>query len=326
MTAGAIDGAGAVPPKIATPCVFCGSASGNVLTIREMMFGTRRPYHYFHCAACGACELRSTVSLAEHYPSNYDAYRVQPRPAGVRRWLRTLRNRGVFRGNPAGLLLDRIAPYPVFGAARWFRRMRARTDWAMLDVGCGSGELLRDLRESGFARAEGIDPFLPDVAIPAVTGLVRRGTLEDVSGPYDLIMLHHVLEHIPGQRATLRRVAGLLRTDGYCLVRIPILPNAAWELYREHWVQFDAPRHVVIHSVESITRLAEEAGFMVEHVEFDSTEFQFMGSELYARDVPLSALASSFSPPEIRRFRTEARRLNAQGRGDQAAIYLRRIG
>ena len=313
-----------MPPTSVSPCAFCSGASGEVLRIREMMFGTGRPHDYFLCATCGACELRSPVSLTEHYPADYHAYRAQPRPVGVRRWLRTLRNAGVFRANPAGLLLEQIAPYPVYGASRWFPRMGVTTDWTILDVGCGGGELLRDLREAGFHRAEGIDPYLPGAALRALAGFVRRATIHDVSGPYDLVMLHHVLEHIPEQQATLYRLAELLRIDGYCLVRIPILPNAAWERYREHWVQFDAPRHVVIHSIQSLNRLAGEAGLALEHVEFDSTEFQFLGSELYRRDMPLSALASAFSPRQVRHFRDQARRLNAERRGDQAAIYLRR--
>ena len=324
MTGGAPEGAGAVPSTSASPCGFCGGPSGEVLRIREMMFGTARPYDYFLCATCRACELRSPVSLAEHYPDDYHAYRVQPRPVGVRRWLRTVRNLGVFRANPAGLMLERLAPYPVYGATRWFPRMGVTTDWAILDVGCGSGELLRDLREAGFHRAEGIDPYLPGAALPAVADYVRRATLDDVNGPYDLVMLHHVLEHVREQRNTLRRISQVIRVGGYCLIRIPILPNAAWERYQEHWVQFDAPRHVVIHSIQSLDHLAGEAGLALEHVEFDSTEFQFMGSELYRRDMPLSALASAFSPRQVRHFRNQARRLNAERRGDQAAIYLRR--
>lgn len=288
------------------------------------MFGSRASYEYFLCGECGACHLRSPVSLAEHYPAGYEPFRMRPRPVGMRGWLRRLRNLGVFSGNPAGRALDRIAPYPVPGASRWFRRVRATRDWRILDVGCGNGELLRDLKDAGFRYAEGIDPFLPDDALRAMQGSARRATLDEATGAYDLVMLHHVLEHIPEQLNTLLRIRHLLRPGGYCIIRVPILPNAAWERYREHWVQFDAPRHVVIHSLASLRRLSERAGMRVMHVEYDSTELQFMGSELYSRDIPLSALGTAFTAADRRRFRRQARRLNAQGRGDQVAIYLRR--
>jgi hypothetical protein len=68
--------------------------------------------------------------------------------------------------------------------------------------------------------------------------------------------------------------------------------------------------------------LGERAGLTLEAVEFDSTELQFTGSELYRRDRPLTSGTTSFSRAEIRRFRARARALNAEGRGDQAAFYF----
>ena len=79
-------------------------------------------------------------------------------------------------------------------------------------------------------------------------------------------------------------------------------------------------------------RLAEAAGLRVERVVDDSTEFQFLGSELYVRDIPLrsggahelDAKGSIFSPEEVQQFRWLAEELNASGRGDQAAFYLKK--
>jgi hypothetical protein len=95
-------------------------------------------------------------------------------------------------------------------------------------------------------------------------------------------------------------------------------------------VQLDAPRHLFIHSVKSMETLAAQAGLRVAEVAWDSTEFQFWGSEQYLRDIPLRADASYATRPEksifsarqIADFRTKAAELNALGRGDQAAFFL----
>jgi hypothetical protein len=60
-------------------------------------------------------------------------------------------------------------------------------------------------------------------------------------------------------------------------------------------------------------------------VVFDSTSFQFVGSELYSRGLPLTESVrarSLFTSEQIRNWKRKARELNLSGRGDQAAFYL----
>lgn len=266
-------------------------------------------------------QLDQPVSSAEQYPPEYYAFTPQPRATGLRRVVRRWRNRGVFRGGPFRWLAH-AKPYPVAGAERWFVAMRVTRESRILDVGCGSGELVRDLIEAGFTNVVGIDPYAATVADAGAR--IRRAWLHEMTGEFDVIMLHHVLEHMPDQEESLRHIGRLLAPGGACLIRVPVLPNEAWTRYREHWVQLDAPRHLFIHTAASLASLAERVGLTIDRVEHDSTEFQFTGSELYSRDVPLSSLPGAYSSAELRRFRSEAARLNAQGRGDQASFYLRR--
>lgn len=288
-----------------------------------MMFGTRDEFDYFECERCGGLQLVSEVDVADYYPTDYHAFLPQSRPRGLRGLARRWRDRGVFRGDLIGRLLNRVAPYPVLGAERWFRVLDVPRDARIVDVGCGSAELLRDLHASGFSNLTGIDLYLPDEVLPLLPPFVRKGDMADLDGLFDVVMLHHVLEHMPDQDAALRAVAALLHPDGVALVRIPVI-GAAWEQYGEDWVQIDAPRHFYIHSIRSFERLAARAGLTVERIDYDSTEFQFTGSELYRRDVPLTQLPTAYSPGQLRHFRREARRLNRLGRGDQAAFYLRK--
>jgi SAM-dependent methyltransferase len=182
---------------------------------------------------------------------------------------------------------------------------------------------VRDLADAGFRRTEGIDPVLPEDVVAQLPGNIHKAALDDVDGEYDVVMLHHVLEHMPDQDEALRQVARVLRPAGYCLIRLPVMPNEAWRRYRENWVQLDAPRHLFIHSEKSLELVASRAGLRIEHVEYDSTEFQFVGSEQYMRNVPLNQ-PHGVAPADVRRFRREARRLNRIRQGDQAAFYLRK--
>jgi len=106
------------------------------------------------------------------------------------------------------------------------------------------------------------------------------------------------------------------------LVRVPTVSSYAWEHYRENWIQLEAPRHFFLHSRRSLGLAAEQAGLSIDAVEDDSTEIQFVGSDLYARDIPFMSGFPSVTRREILSARRRAARLNRHGRGDQAAFYL----
>jgi hypothetical protein len=63
-------------------------------------------------------------------------------------------------------------------------------------------------------------------------------------------------------------------------------------------------------------------------IEDDSDGFQFWGSEMYRRDVPMNAPGAHskkkpmFAPAELESWEVQARVLNAEGRGDQFAAVL----
>jgi predicted SAM-dependent methyltransferase len=145
-------------------------------------------------------------------------------------------------------------------------------------------------------------------------------------------MFHHAFEHVPDPLETLVSTARLLVPGGICLIRIPIGGSYAWEHYRTNWVQLDAPRHYFLHTVDSMRLLASRSGLLLDQVIYDSTEFQFWGSEQYQRDIPLyspqsykqNPQHSIFTPEQIATFHHQAEELNQQGRGDQAAFYLRK--
>lgn len=98
----------------------------------------------------------------------------------------------------------------------------------------------------------------------------------------------------------------------------------AWENYKTHRVQIDAPRHFFLHTTRSFEVLAEKAGLKIWDIVFDSTEMQFWGSEQYARGIPYMAensylvnpKKSIFSAREIKRFRKMAQDLNVKKQGD----------
>jgi SAM-dependent methyltransferase len=80
---------------------------------------------------------------------------------------------------------------------------------AVLEVGCGDGELARELDAAGY-EVVAIDPEAPSGPI------FRTVKLEDFqdSGPFDAVVASLSLHHIEGLAAATEKIGGLLKPDG----------------------------------------------------------------------------------------------------------------
>ena len=102
---------------------------------------------------------------------------------------------------------------------------------AILDIGCGFGQMLRALREEGYQSLEGIDIAQRAVQacradghevtqVESIPGFCREGGRR-----YDFIIMSHVLEHIEKSEvvATLHAIRTHLMKDGGALVVMTLL-------------------------------------------------------------------------------------------------------
>ncbi len=90
-----------------------------------------------------------------------------------------------------------------------------------LDVGCGDGKFLNGLQDLGWD-TYGIEPS-------SSVAFLRHHRLESPpqDGSFDLVVLHHVLEHVIEPLALLRAVSATLRDGGGLFVSVPRLDTLA---------------------------------------------------------------------------------------------------
>lgn len=318
-------------------CRVCESeGDADVFRAREMMFGSREPFDYAKCGACGCLQIVSVPGdLARHYPPDYYSMAPRDEPAkaqGLKQRLIEAYCRSValapasLKAAAARRLLPEPQDFARFGA--YLQRSRLHSaDERILDVGCGASPyVLAAFRRCGFRHVEGIDPFIAqDLEYHGVP--VRKRELSAMEGRFGLVMFHHALEHMPDPMAALRKAAQLLRPGGTCLVRIPVVDTFFWRTYGLNWVELDAPRHLYLFGVKALARAAESAGFVLRDTVFDSEPWELAGSVLYQRDIPLRSspdLNSHFSAEEREGFRRDVARLNAANDAGRACFYLER--
>jgi 2-polyprenyl-3-methyl-5-hydroxy-6-metoxy-1,4-benzoquinol methylase len=297
-----------------------------------MMFGFRDEFEYFQCSQCNCLQLSNfPENIAKYYPADYYSFSPVNQIAAIRPfWDKMRYNYLLFRNGVLGKYLYNKYPFdnPFFlNQIFLLQQIYLTKKTRILDVGCGQGEFLYNLSKSSLETLLGIDPFIAEDIIYNKKLKILRKDISEVGGHWDIVMFHHSFEHIPNPEETLQAVSRLLSNGGVCLLRIPIVPCFAWEHYKENWLQLDAPRHFFLHSQESIRILAERANLTLKEIIYDSNVFQFIGSELYLRDIPLHHnppfdISSIFSEADIKMYSEEAERLNKERKGDQAAFYL----
>ncbi|MFA6598887.1 MAG: class I SAM-dependent methyltransferase [Ignavibacteriaceae bacterium] len=311
-------------------CKICGNEKGNQFyNVREMQFGTRDTFIYCQCSSCSCLQLTNPpANLSTYYPAQYFSFQL-PKENYIKKKLNIYRDRYSF-GIPSFVGKIVFSKYGTPTYITWLNEMNVTLSSRILDVGSGIGKLLYRMGNAGFQNLTGIDAFIEkDIQYSNGVQILKK-SLSETNEKFDLIMMHHSLEHMEDQHAVFKKLATMLYPGKYLFIRIPICTSYAWEYYKENWFALEAPRHFFNHSLKSLHYLAEQYGFVIKKTIYDSRSIQLYGSEQYRQDIPLMDERSYFVNPEnsiftqlqLEEFEKETKRLNENMRGDQAGFFL----
>jgi 2-polyprenyl-3-methyl-5-hydroxy-6-metoxy-1,4-benzoquinol methylase len=290
---------------------------------REMMFGFRDKFLYFKCPICGCLQISEIPNdLSKYYPKNYYSY--QQNTVINNKFKRKIKHLLV-NAYMQGLTILRYGPHlknfevSKLVLLRILKNFNKRC--SILDIGCGVGNLLLEMKNWGYSNLTGIDPFIEKDILYQSGIKILKQTISEHSDKYDFIMLHHSFEHMPDPHAALKDIHKILKDDGLLLIRIPVSDSYAFRKYQNNWFQLDAPRHFFLHTTSSISYLAKNNNFVVKDIIYDSYDGQILCSEKYIRDIKLHD-QMEFSPSYIKRCKEFVKWLNEIKDGDQCCFVL----
>lgn len=168
-----------------------------------------------------------------------------------------------------------VSHMPSVGDAAELEVMRipASESGHLLDVGCGDGTFLRRMRAAGWTVA-GTEPDAKAAArLAAQEGFPVYSALEDLvqeqSQRFDVIVLSHVVEHLPDPTHTLVMLRRLLNKEGRLLLTTPNALSLGLRIFGTSWRGLEPPRHFNVFTPDSLCQLLRSVGFHVERVRTD---------------------------------------------------------
>lgn len=269
-------------------CPACGARrSAPRFSLADGLHGIPGSFRYRSCRACGSVfqdPRVADVDLGRLYPPDYYARGGVSEPASV----------AAPPGRPGAGVRDRVrgavrravAPAPGEGRGGWGARALARSRWLRerafhdrvidellpwrtpagraLDVGCGSGRLMAALAGVGWSvegaemDAEAAEAARRGTGLPVHVG--SASSLGAGLDPYDLVVMMHVLEHLPSPVEAMANLARLLAPGGRLVVVCPNPESLLARRFGAAWYHWDAPRHLVVLPAGALARAGRRAG------------------------------------------------------------------
>jgi SAM-dependent methyltransferase len=255
---------------MANACIYCGGDQFWPLYsgIRDRLGFVSGDWMFLKCAHCEAALLApqpASEELGSFYPSVYTFAPQTTEQSVVRRFLSNIEYRCLYQ------------PMYASQAKQIARLTEGASGQRLLDIGCGRGLRLLELRRLGFdVHGVDFDPAAVDYlqskhSIPAESCDVLR--LEDrfADGSFDVITAYYVVEHVVELERLLVSCFNLLRPGGTLVAAVPLIDGLQQKIFGRRWCQVtEAPRHVSLPSVRAMQGALMNVGFANIRLESDS--------------------------------------------------------
>lgn len=155
----------------------------------------------------------------------------------------------------------------------------------VLDVGCGRGIILGELKQKGY------EPYGVEISEHAawharnkVGAEVHIGNLEEApfpEGAFETVIFWHSLEHFREPFKALDKAKRLLKQGGLLVIAVPNSDSVQAKLAGSNWFHLDIPRHYFHFGLESLRGALKDRNFRIvqaDHFSFEQNPYGWIQS------------------------------------------------
>lgn len=250
-------------------CPICETSSADFLYNAKDFDNGIATFRLLRCCRCGLVRTNPHIPdnlLSRYYTNSYYGNRKNK----FHPWLEYLTRTGA--RNRAKYLLH-------------FLNDSAENNFRVLDIGCGRGILLDELAKRN-CDCHGLERHDFPVPVHHHGNSYHLGNLSDQPLPtnsFDLVVIWHVLEHLPEPKKTLQQAVGLMKTGAVLALATPNFASRQARWFGANWFHLDIPRHFWHFTPENLITICSE--FELELLEqsdrsFEQNIFGFLQSAL----------------------------------------------
>lgn len=253
-------------------CALCGSNQTlNLFVSKDFIYGLPGKFRLVRCENCGLVYINPQPAREEidlFYPPEYAAHQNgKDLKEKNLNWKRKMKKYLGLRQEPFFKIKSAPPRHPQGGK--------------ILDIGCGSGQFLNRLKNSGW-QCYGVELSLPASQKARGLGLnVFTGDLLSALYPadfFDVIVLNHTFEHLPRPNAVLKEIHRILKTDGLLQIYLPNIQGLAAKTFQSYWFNLDLPRHLYHYAPTTLKWMLQKHGFAIQKMKYGSSTAGILGS------------------------------------------------
>lgn len=268
-------------------CNFCKSNKLRLWGVgRDNLHNNPGEFKLFKCKNCGLIFINPQPSMREigkYYPSEYYSFqgiRIKEKYWPVRLKL-FLYDLYFNRSNKNYFLKTVLSPLKAL-----VRGVQFPIPNKVLDVGCGSGQFLYEMKILGAKEVHGVEPggFNKESADEHRIK-IKNSTLSEAKYDknfFDLVTMNHVLEHVNDPDETLKEIQRTLRPGGKLIIGVPNTRSLDCYLFGVNWYNLDVPRHLFDYSSKNLSKHLKSLGFKKIKIRYTSGRTYFFNSTIYA--------------------------------------------
>lgn len=248
-----------MPSSTSPVCNFCHSTQAHPLLVNVGGFETKDTFTYYQCWRCDLVFLHpqpSVKKLATYYPADHYWGRKD----------------ATFSHEEIVQLRQKSYTHIYSFIEKKFKK------GAVLDVGAGTGLLLSHFAESGW-EVFGTETSKSAIALAKKNHSISlyKGDLLSLSihKKFDIVILHHVLEHLSQPSETVAFINSLLKKGGYLIISVPNIQSFGATWFGADWYALQPPTHLFHFSPSVLKELLYTNRFSVLKIDHGHMKYNF---------------------------------------------------